>query len=138
MNDFFIWLYQTFHGLQDDPLWDEVYVMVGIISLIFTLCLVAIFYHLLNRYFINWFKISRWFLILFLNSLILSILALIISFNIIEPVEIGSEFYSFPITNFIISALFYSLFSFFICFNSPFAKYTPYKFYSKIRKDKNG
>lgn len=134
MQDFFIWFYQFSHGIQDDPLWDEVYVTSGWLMILITILVLVFYYHVLNRYFISWFKLKHWFLFMLVNSLLVTGIATIVAIRIIEPVDYAPEFLTFAIINFLYAAIFYALFSLALCWGSPHAKYTPYKFYSKSKK----
>lgn len=135
MEDFFIWMYQLTHGIQDDPLWDDVYVTAGLAMISLTIIVLFIYYHMLNRYFINFFKLKHWFIFMIIHSLIAAAVSYLIATSIVEPIEYTSEFISFAFINLLYATFFYSLFSLLICWGSPQAKYTPYKFYSKFNKD---
>ena len=134
MKDFFIWLYELLHGVQENQLWDDVYQYSGIICLILIpVVFCFVYYHILNRFFINWFKPNRWFLIMFINSLFAAVISTIIVHHILEPVDFLLEFIYFGFINFIYSALFYAIFSLIFCWSSPHAKYTPYKFLTNYK-----
>ncbi|MGQ9846717.1 MAG: hypothetical protein ACUVQP_04340 [Bacteroidales bacterium] len=134
MNDLIIWFYQLMHGLQDDPLWDEVYITSGLLLIIITFLILLFYYHILNRYFINWFKLKHWIFFMFINSMIIAIVNNFIAIKILEPNEYSSDFLSFAFINFLYAAIFYSLFSILFSWGSPFAKFTPYKFYTKSKR----
>jgi hypothetical protein len=135
MEDLFIWLYQLAHGVQDDPLWDEVYLSSGLLLILITIIVLVFYYHVLNRYFIDWFKLKHWFLFMFVNSCLVTGVTTIVAIRVIEPLDYTPEFLSFAIINFLYSAVFYTIFSLALCWGSPHAKYTPYKFYSKTKRD---
>lgn len=133
MNDLFIFIYQFLHGIQDDPLWDDVYVATGWTIILITTLVLIFYYHILNRFFVFWHLLRHWFLFMFINSVINTVISYFISVSILEPTEFSTEFLTFTVVNFFLSAFLYVLFSLFICFGSPYAKYTPYKFYEKIK-----
>ncbi len=134
MNDFLIFLYQLLHGIQDDPLWDDVYVTSGWTLIVITIIILIFYYHILNRFFIKWHCLRHWFLFMLINSILITIITNLIAYNILEPIEYSTEFLTFAVVNFFYAAIFYALFSLVFCFGSPNAKYTPYKFYHKNRK----
>lgn len=135
MEDFFIWMYQLTHGIQDDPLWDGVYLYSGWFLIGMAIILLIIYYHIFNRFFINWFKLRHWFLFMVFNSILVAGVVTLIAISEIEPIEYGPEFLDFALLNFFLYApLAYIFFSAFICLGSPHAMYTPFKFYSKIKR----
>lgn len=133
MQGFFIGLYQFLHGVQDDPLWDDVYLTSGLFLFLITIVALIVYYQVLNRYLINWFKTSRWFLLMLINSIVVFIVTAIVSIIILELSFFDPAVLSFLVINFIYAAILYALFSLLFCLGSPHAKYTPYKFYSKSK-----
>jgi len=127
-------MYQLLHGIQDDPLWDDVYVTSGWLLIIITVLSLVFYYHILNRYFINWFKLKHWFYFMFFNSCIIVAVTTLVAIRIIEPLDYSPEYLSFAIINLLYAGLFYALFSLVLCWGSPFAKFTPYRFYSKSKR----
>ncbi|MEM2139133.1 MAG: hypothetical protein QXM96_03190 [Candidatus Woesearchaeota archaeon] len=133
MKDLFIWFYVLLHGIQDDPLWDDAYFYSGLVLIFVTLIFVFLYYCILNKYFISYFKNLYWYIFLFINSLLIAFLNSFIAYYTIEPIEFSSEYLSFALINFIYAAIFFTLFSYFIRFLSPLAKYTP-SFFSKSKR----
>ena len=124
---FFTWLYEILHPIQPDPTWSSIYELSGWCLVSITLLVSAYYYHVLNRYFINWFKLRHWILFLLINSILSSFVVTIIAWDMLQAISFMPEILSFFFINFLYSAIFYSLISYIMRLGSPHAKYTPYK-----------
>lgn len=136
MQDFLIWFYQLLHGIQDDPLWDEVYVISFVLLLIVTLVVLVVYYRVITSYYINWFKTKYWFLFMIVNSFLVALINYIVAITTIEGIKYSKEFLTFAIINFIYALGFYLVFSIFMRRFSRHARYTPslVNFFSKSKK----
>jgi uncharacterized BrkB/YihY/UPF0761 family membrane protein len=130
MEDFFIGLYSILHGVQP-PDWDDVYMTTGIILIGFSFLSAVIYYYVLNKFFLHWFKMRRWFLIMLINTLLIGLFAYCIAINILQTSWLDGTVLSFGFINLLYGAIMYFIASCMICWGSPRAKYTPLRFLVK-------
>jgi hypothetical protein len=132
MQDFFITIYGFLHGVQP-PNWDDVYITTGIILIVFSFVLAAIYYLVLNKYSLHWFKLRRWFLIMLINSIFMGFFAYGIAINILETPWLDGTVLSFAFINLLYGAIMYFIASCFVCWLSPRTR-TPFRFILNRRK----
>ncbi len=130
MQDFFISIYGFLHGVHP-PDWDEVYTTTGFFLIVCSFILAIIYYYVLNKFFLHWFKMKRWFLIMLINSLIVSLIAYGIAISKLQTAWLDGDVLSFALINLLYAAVMYFIASCMLCWGSPRAKYTPLRFLVK-------
>lgn len=124
--DLFIGLYELLHGVQDNPVWEKIYVNTGFWLSIFAILITVLYYYYFNFFFIKFYRKSMWFVFLFINSVINFIIAIFISTYLGEFEITEASVLFFGMINFLYAAIFYFIFSIIIKWWSPNGKNTPF------------
>ena len=130
---------ETFYFLFDnpnrDPLWWDSGYLIGFLILLFTTILVVtVFYLFLGKRNSRYSKVGKWFLFMFLNSLLIFLMSLtVINYNVFEePEGIRPDVWLFSVINATgYAVLFYTAFSLFINNFSIYSKYIPFNLFKK-------
>jgi hypothetical protein len=130
MEDFFTGIYEFILGILQ-PEWSEVCLTVGIILIVVSLISAAVYYFVLNAFFMHWFKIQKWFLVMLINSLLMTIISYSIAINRLQTPWLDGTVLGFAFINFFYAAVVYFIASCVFFRWSPRARYTPFQFLAK-------
>jgi len=125
IKNIIIGLYQILHTVQDDPVWDEVYVTTFWFLFLISLGGTYYYYYYLNSKNIDCFKTSTWVKTGILTALIIGFISLLVCFYYFDFSYIIPIIFFFLI-NLIYSFIFYLLFSFTMFRGSKHAANTPF------------
>jgi hypothetical protein len=133
IKNFIIGLYQILHTVQDDPLWDDVYVTTFWFMVMVTLLFTIFYYYFLNNKYIDKFKTSNWITIGVISALFSGIVSLIVCFAYFD-FSYFIQIIFFFLINVIYSSILYIGFSFAMFRWSKHAANTPF-YRNKLKGD---
>ena len=133
IKNFIIGLYQLLHTVQDDPLWDDVYVTTFWFLFLISLSGSYLYYYYFNSKNIDWFKTSTWVKTGIVTAFITGVISLGVCFYYFDFSYILPIIFFF-IINLIYSFIFYFLFSFAMFRWSKHAANTPF-YRNKLKGD---
>lgn len=131
MNDNIVSFFQILHGQQDDPLWDDIYVILFWVLLLISTLAMYLYYFYFNQKKINWFSVKKWGLVLIITSFLGLIVSFFICYSKFEGQYLPSII-TFSIICLLFTAIIYILLSFIFSRWSKHAANTPFK-WNKLR-----
>lgn len=118
-------LYEWIAGKNPDPVYNEVFQSVGLITLLLSVVLAAVFYFLLGRWRPVWDKLVHWVVTAVVLVAFAAILA-VSKAKAATEADADSYVYTFAIGNALYALIYFFVFSLLFRKGSIFAKRTPF------------
>ncbi|GAB3315822.1 hypothetical protein GCM10027299_05300 [Larkinella ripae] len=123
----FVTLYELWLGQNNDPIYaDEIFTPVGLITLLFSLALAALFYLILGRWKSVFYRTSHWVITLVVAGIFGYAYALWYAMDATDAEDTDSYMQGFGGVNLLYALIYFFLFSLLLKRFSIFAKRTPF------------